>query len=261
MTKVQQSFIALFAAIVVAVGGALMLGTPQQAYADVLTAGSTFDAAKAMPLTGKSLASTDDTWFGSNQIRKYYKFTTSGRDSSYKVTVKNNSDDDIDVQLYDSRHADVGRSTGYNFTVSSKKSRVLESLDRNATYYLELSRPTQGDLRADYTITIKEIVTPPATPGKVRALSKAKNSIRIKYSSVRIADGYQVAVRKGTSGKWTTKTTKKTQYVFWKLKKAKNYQVRVRAYRTINKKNYYGEWSDPVTLKPNGKKKTYYAGN
>ncbi len=45
-----------------------------------------------------------------------------------------------------------------------------------------------------------------------------------------------------TQSKKTVKTTK-TSYTFSKLKLSKKYYVRVRVYKKIGSKTYYGKWS------------------
>lgn len=260
MTNIKSRLVAMLAAFALVVGCGLAFALPQQAQADPVTAGTTagssMTTAKTVILAGKSLKAIDDGSFSSTQINKWYKFTTSNRNSQYKVTLKSEDGDDIKVRFYDSTS---GALDDFNFTTSTKKSRTLWDLDRNATYYIQLSRSTDGTMRADYSLAVKEIVTPPNAPSKFYAWSKAKNTIRVNYKWPKNTTGFQIAYRKGSSGSWTYKTTKHGTYVIKKLRKNKKYSVKVRAYRTINKKKHYGPWTATVKLKANGKKVKYYA--
>lgn len=255
MTNVRQRLVAVLAAFALVVGCGLLMATPQQAHADTLTAGSTLRTAKAMPLLNKNLKAVDNGSFSSKQIYKCYKFVTSNRASAYRVRVKSVDGEDIRVNFYD----DSGHVMDGNFETSGAKTRKFYELDRNTTYYIELNRYTNGSAKADYVITIQEHVTPPDTPTSCYLWSKAKRTLRVTYKKCEGASGYQIAYRKGSSGKWTYKTTKKTSYVIKNLRKNKRYSVKVRPYVTVYKKNHYGDWTNVMKAKPNGKKHKYYA--
>ena len=83
---------------------------------------------------------------------------------------------------------------------------------------------------------------------KVTKVNRSKNGkkLTVKVAKVSDADGYEVQY--STSSKFTTKTTKKvsmkkTKTTIKKLKKKKTYYVRVRAYKTVNGKKVYSDWS------------------
>lgn len=252
MTNVQRKLVAAFAALLLVVGCGLVAGMPQKAHADI-AAGSTIAGAKQLVIANKSLSGKDAASFSSKETTKWYKFVTSNRNSSYKVRVWSDDGDDIDVIVYSSN---LGIET--HFETDSAKTRSFDALDRNATYYIRLNRWTDGSARADYRIRVKEIVTLPEAPSSFYAWSKLKRTIRLKYSKCDNATGYQIAYKKG-SGKWVKKTTTKTSYVITGLNKKKKYTVRVRPYRTIYGEKHYGDWTDKVKLKPNGKKVKEYA--
>lgn len=68
--------------------------------------------------------------------------------------------------------------------------------------------------------------------------------LKVTYTKVSNASGYQISYATDKKfKKATTKKTKKTTYTLKKLKKGKTYYVRVRAYRTVNGKTYYGDYS------------------
>ncbi len=75
---------------------------------------------------------------------------------------------------------------------------------------------------------------------KVKAGVKVKKTGGAKYQI-----WYKV---KGTS-KWKKKTTTRQTLTIRKLKKGKKYQIKIRAYKKIGKKTYYGAWSKTKTTK------------
>lgn len=82
-------------------------------------------------------------------------------------------------------------------------------------------------------------------PGKARwkKIKAGKKKLIAYYKSVGGGVAYQVQVRLG-SGKWKTYGAgKKTIKTVKKLKSRKRYSVRVRAYRKVGGKTYYGSWS------------------
>jgi hypothetical protein len=85
-------------------------------------------------------------------------------------------------------------------------------------------------------------------------LKKAKKAFRVTWSTVSKAQKisrYQVAYRvKGTS-KWKVKSfkAKAASAVIEKLKAKKRYQVRVRSYKTVERLNYYSDWSATKTVR------------
>ncbi|MDR1775327.1 MAG: fibronectin type III domain-containing protein [Actinomycetes bacterium] len=93
-------------------------------------------------------------------------------------------------------------------------------------------------------------------PGKVtvKSVKAAKKKVTVKWKKLAAAQKvtkYQVQYRiKGK--KWQTKyikaaAAKKSSLVIKKLKKGKKYQFRVRAYKTVGGKKYYGAWSKVKT--------------
>lgn len=90
-------------------------------------------------------------------------------------------------------------------------------------------------------------------PAKVKAPT-IKNlqgkKLKISFKKVDNASGYQISYATNSKfKKASTKKTKKTAYTLKKLKKGKTYYVRVRAYRTVNGKTYYGAYSKARHIK------------
>ena len=178
MTNVRQKLVAALAAAVLALGCAGLLAMPQAAYADPLIAGTTQSAAVALPLTGKNLKASADTSFSSTTAKHWYKFTTSSRNSTYKVTVESKSGYNIDVNLYAPSGSVI---SDYFFSTVTKKSKKYYDLDRSSTYYIELKHYTNTSFRADYKITLQEVIKKPDVPGKfyARRRKRFRPSIRL----------------------------------------------------------------------------------
>lgn len=78
----------------------------------------------------------------------------------------------------------------------------------------------------------------------------ASKKAKVNYTKSAEANGYQIqyATKKNFSGKKTT-TSKKTSTTLKSLKKGKKYYVRVRAYRILDGKKIYGNWSNTKNIK------------
>ncbi|MDE6413124.1 MAG: fibronectin type III domain-containing protein, partial [Eubacterium sp.] len=81
-------------------------------------------------------------------------------------------------------------------------------------------------------------------PSNFKVSSRKTTSLKLSWKKVSGASGYQIQQKK--SGKWKTiKNTTSNAYTVSKLKAGTSYQFRVRSYKTISGKKYYGSW---VTL-------------
>jgi hypothetical protein len=97
----------------------------------------------------------------------------------------------------------------------------------------------RGTKKVTYYIVPKKVSTPKVTV--------AKKSATVKITKVNGASGYEIAYRvKGTS-KYKTVTTTSLTKKLTKLTSKKKYEIKVRAYKTVNKKKYYGEYSSVKT--------------
>ena len=114
-----------------------------------------------------------------------------------------------------------------------------------------------GDIRFNIENLISGITNSDITEDKekIKKLTSGSRAITVRYSKVKGAGGYQIAIRKKGTTKWKkykVKGYKKVSKTIKKLKKGKTYQVKVRAYRTVStkkskgktvKNTYYGNWS------------------
>lgn len=88
---------------------------------------------------------------------------------------------------------------------------------------------------------------------KIAKLTPKKKSLYVKFAkkpSGYYGKAYQISYRVKGTKKWKTITTSKQTKTLKSLKKGKKYQVRVRAYKKVNKKTYFSKWS---SIKTSGK--------
>lgn len=102
---------------------------------------------------------------------------------------------------------------------------------------------------ADYKQTSR-IVTIYAVPKKqtIKKVSTAKRKVKVNIKKDVKATGYQIVAAKNSrfsKGKkvLTKKGTRQVTYTITKLNSRKIYYVKVRAYKTIGNKKYFGPWS------------------
>lgn len=84
----------------------------------------------------------------------------------------------------------------------------------------------------------------------IKAANLKGKKVKVTIQKVKGADGYQILY--GTSktfAKAKKKTVKKTVYTLTKLKKGKTYYIKVRAYKKMNGKTYYGTYSKVRKIK------------
>ena len=133
-------------------------------------------------------------------------------------------------------------------TVAAKNYKVTYSKGRKNIGKYTVTVKFKGEYykgTKKLTFTIK----PKAT--KITKTTTTKNSFTVKYSKVKNCTGYQVQYAtdsKFKNGKKTF-TLKGTSKKVTKLKAGKTYYVRVRAYKTVNKKKYYSAWTAAKAVK------------
>jgi len=97
----------------------------------------------------------------------------------------------------------------------------------------------------DYSSS-KATVPVPAKPSSIKLYKKTK-AVKVKWSRVKGASGYQIYMAAKKNGKYKNvkniKSAKTTVYTKTKLKKGKKYYFKVRAYKTVGKNKIKGQWS------------------
>lgn len=98
---------------------------------------------------------------------------------------------------------------------------------------------------------------------------KYQYGIKLTWSKVKNADGYEVYRYENAKGCWTKiKTVKKTTYTLTNMLEGENVKIRIRAYKKSGGGNEYGKYSDTLSFKTkkmytkkykNGKTKGFYS--
>jgi hypothetical protein len=146
-------------------------------------------------------------------------FTYTGKTATPSVTVKYGS-------------TTLKKGTDYTVTTTGKATGKQTLTITGIGKY-------RGTKKVTYYIVPKKVSTPKVTV--------AKKSATVKITKVSGASGYEIAYRvKGTS-KYKTVTTTSLTKKLTKLTSKKQYEIKVRAYKTVNKKKYYGAYSSIKT--------------
>lgn len=140
----------------------------------------------------------------------------------------------------DGKYVKIATTTSLTYT--NKKLANSKSYQYVVRAYAQNSN---GKVYSSFTETLTTNTTP-ATP-KINVFAKKKGQLKIKWSKLNSASGYEIyqsTSKKGTYKKIKTVTKKATiSYTNKKLKSNKKYYYKVRAYNTINGKKVYGSYS------------------
>lgn len=144
----------------------------------------------------------------------------------------------------------------YKYNASTKKwSRIdttsstsykVSSLS-SATAYKFKVRAKKGSTTGSYS-SVLTATTKPAQVKNLKVSSITKNSIKLTWSSVKKADGYQVYAYNSSTHNWTrVKTTTSRSYTASGLSSGTYCSYKVRAYYTYNGSKVYGSYSTSVS--------------
>ncbi len=140
----------------------------------------------------------------------------------------------------------------YTATSGSTLSYTNTSLTTGKTYYYKVRAYHLEDGAKVYSSysSVKSAKPIPATPSGVKAARASSTSIKVSWSSVSGATGYEVYRATSKTGTYTkvTSTTSKS-YTNTGRTKGKTYYYKVRAYRTVNGTKVYGSYSSVVSYK------------
>ena len=110
-----------------------------------------------------------------------------------------------------------------------------------------VKKPTSPDDKTTSPTTqkpTKPTVKKPAKVTKVKLKSPKKKQLKVTWKKIKGAK-YQLeySLKKNMNNVYLKKNIKKNSVTLKKLKSNKKYYVRVRAYKTVNGKRYFGKWS------------------
>lgn len=141
-----------------------------------------------------------------------------------------------------------GKKTYKKIATTTSTSYMHNKLSHNKKYTYKVRALNGAKKAASYSST-KSATVRVATPTmNVKRTSSTK--AKISWSKVSGRTRYVVYYKTSARGKWRRLTsTTKTSYTKTNLKKGKTYYYKVRAYRTVGRKNYYGSYSATKGLK------------
>ena len=123
------------------------------------------------------------------------------------------------------------------------------SIPKNKTVTRKI-KALKENVKDEYNFKIDELKSADTKPKKVTGLKAKKQtttSITLNWSKVSGATGYEVYKYNSSKKKWEkVGSTTKTSYTVKKLKAGTKYKFKVRAYKTVNKKKYYGSYSSEL---------------
>ena len=172
---------------------------------------------------------------------------SSTKDTSLKISWNSVKDaKGYKVYVYDyskKQYKYYGKTTSTNFNIKGLKSatqykvRVRAYRDFFGTEYY-----------GKYSDAIKT-VTAPKQVNKIKVKSKSKNSVKLNWNKVSGATGYKVYIYNAKTKKYEYYgKTKSKSITIKKLSKNKSYKIKVRAYKTFQGKQYFGENSNVLKV-------------
>ena len=118
------------------------------------------------------------------------------------------------------------------------------------TYFTDTKEmPVLDSFKISRTDTEQKPEQVKISKGKIKKAKAGKKKISVSYSKLAKGVKYQISYRKAGSSKWKSIRSTQTYKTIKNLKSGSRYKVRVRGYKTVNGKTYYGKWSESKTVK------------
>lgn len=149
--------------------------------------------------------------------------------------------------------------TGSNVKPSVTVKNGSKTLRQNTDYTISYSRASKVGAAVKITITgkgsytgkvVKTVYIVPGRP-TISSVRAGKKNMTVIYKKTAGASGYQIAysTNQNSGYKYVNLNNKTVKKTISKLASGKRYYVKVRAYRTINGKKYYGNYSAVKSVK------------
>lgn len=144
------------------------------------------------------------------------------------------------VVALDREGNEITRDMGYNVTYQTGRKAV-------GTYKVtvKFNEMYSGSKTLTFKINPKKAAISTLTPGTKKLTVKMSTKVSSTGGST-----YKIGYKVSGSSTWKYTTTTSQSKTIKELKKGKKYKVKVRAYKKVNGKTYYGAWS---TTKASGK--------
>ena len=161
------------------------------------------------------------TWKKVSGANKYYVFRSTKKASGYKKVAT------VTTNAYTSK-----------------------GLKANTAYYYKITAQNANSNYGSRYSSVCAATTKLAKPAKVSKSSVINTSAKISWSKVSGAKGYQLYRSTSKNGTYSkVKTTSSTSFTNKKLTPNKTYYYKVRAYKIVNGKTFYGDYSSILAMK------------
>ena len=167
----------------------------------------------------------------------------------FKINPKNIStcsSGNIKTQIYIAKNIEPGITikNGKNVLEEDKDYKTIYKNNKNpgkATVEIKGIGNYTGSITKSFTIEIKKVTG-------LKTKTQTTTSITLSWTKVQAVSGYEIQRYDSSKKKWqSVATTSKTTYTVKKQKQGTTYKYRVKAYKTISNKKYYGSYSDTLT--------------
>ena len=142
-----------------------------------------------------------------------------------------------------------------NSSTSSRISTTLKGLKSGTDYTIKVVpyKRVNEKIYEDNSAKVINFTTRLSKVGNVNLKSPTKGEGYITWNSVKNASGYEVKMATSKDGKYTTiRDSKESSYTIYSkknLKSRKTYYFKVRAYKIVNSKKIYGDYSNIKSIK------------
>lgn len=143
-----------------------------------------------------------------------------------------------------------GKGSYAKIATISKNSTVsyVDKKAVNGTTYTYVVKAVKGNTTS--VSSSAKSLTFVSVPKISSASNSGSKTITVKWKKNTKATGYQIYYKLGSSSKTiTVKKASAVTYSIKKLTKGKTYEVKIRAYKTVSKTNYYSAWSTAKKVK------------
>ena len=216
----------------------------------IMKLNSTKDDVKDTALSAKKLSLNETKTYGLQNEKDvdWFKFTTTDY-TSYQLKFSNISKDSyMEINIYKNKNEVWDQRVMYAY-VGGKRSvsaqQATLKLSRYHTYYIKIS----GSAKGKYKLGINA-----QGPSSSKLQKVSKKKVKLTWSKVPRAAGYEIYRAEGKNGKYkkikTIKNSKTVKYTdSKKLKKGKTYFYKIRAYKKAKGKTYYSAYSAAKSVK------------